>query len=106
MMLDANAQRASPNPKLTPRVNLPRLATLLLLSLTVAAPAAEFKAGAAAVNITPPLGTVINGGFRPIFAENVHDELHARAMALTDFFGGNANEQFESIWEYLRTFKK
>ena len=25
---------------------------------------------------------------------------------LTDFFGGDANEQFEAIWEYLRTFKK
>ena len=85
MMLNANAQRASPpNPKLTPRVNLPRLVTLLLLSLAMVAPAAEFKAGAAAVNITPPLGTVINGGFRPIIAENVHDELHARALALTD----------------------
>jgi hypothetical protein len=30
------------------------------------------------------LGTVINGGMRPIVAENVHDELHARALALTD----------------------
>lgn len=36
------------------------------------------------VNITPPLGTVINGNFRPVIAENVHDELHARALALTD----------------------
>jgi mono/diheme cytochrome c family protein len=25
---------------------------------------------------------------------------------LTDFFGGNANEQFEAIWQYLRMFKK
>ena len=25
---------------------------------------------------------------------------------LTDFFGGNASQQFEAIWEYLRTFKK
>jgi neutral ceramidase len=40
------------------------------------------QAGAAAVNITPPLGTVINGGFRPVLAEQVHDELHARAIVL------------------------
>jgi hypothetical protein len=46
--------------------------------------ASELKAGAAAVNITPPLGTYINGNMRPIIAENVHDELHARALALTD----------------------
>ena len=43
---------------------------------------AQLQAGAAAVNITPPLGTVINGNFRPVIAENVHDELHARAIAL------------------------
>jgi len=36
------------------------------------------------VVITPPLGTVINGNMRPIIADNVHDELHARALALTD----------------------
>ena len=60
------------------------LVVLLILALTTVAPAAEFKAGAATVNITPPLGTVINGNFRPVIAENVHDELHARALALTD----------------------
>jgi neutral ceramidase len=61
-----------------------RLFGLLLLSFAVSASAADLQAGAAAVNITPPLGTYINGGMRPIIAENVHDELHARALALTD----------------------
>jgi len=65
-------------------MNLPRLVTLLLLSLTVAAPAAEIKARAATVNKNPPRGTLINRGVRPIPPENVHDELHARALALTD----------------------
>jgi hypothetical protein len=56
----------------------------LFALLTVTATSAELKAGAATVNITPPLGTVINGGMRPAISENVHDELHARALALTD----------------------
>src|SRR5580658_1032435 len=66
-------------------MKLPSFITLLLFaSLAAASSAAELKAGAATVNITPPLGTVINGGMRPIIAANVHDELHARALALTD----------------------
>lgn len=60
------------------------LALTLAVVFTPPTQAAEFKAGAAAVVITPPLGTVINGNFRPIVSENVHDELHARALALTD----------------------
>jgi len=59
-------------------------ALLLTLATTTATHAGDLKAGAATVNITPPLGTVINGNMHPIIAENVHDELHARALALTD----------------------
>jgi len=65
-------------------VKLPGLIALFAVSLISFATAADFKAGAAAVNITPPLGTFINGNMRPVIAENVHDELHARALALTD----------------------
>jgi hypothetical protein len=65
-------------------VKLQKLITLIILATAAIAPAGEFKAGAASVNITPPLGTVINGNMRPVIAENVHDELHARALALTD----------------------
>src|SRR5262245_9735662 len=45
---------------------------------------AEFRAGAATVNITPPLGIEINGGTAPVIATHVHDELHARALVLED----------------------
>jgi len=45
---------------------------------------AELTAGAATSNITPPLGGDIVGGFLPIPAEQVHDELHARCLVLDD----------------------
>lgn len=44
----------------------------------------EFRAGAATSNITPPLGQKIVGGWKPIPATNVHDELHARCLVLND----------------------
>lgn len=44
----------------------------------------QFKAGAATSNITPPLGTSINGGMQDRKAQHVNDELHARAVALDD----------------------
>ena len=40
------------------------------------------KAGSATANITPPLGTRIPGGFRPRYAENVEDELFAKAFII------------------------
>ncbi len=43
-----------------------------------------FRAGAAAGNITPPLGEMIVGGWQPIPATNVHDELHSRCLVLDD----------------------
>jgi neutral ceramidase len=46
--------------------------------------AAEFRAGAATANITPPLGIEINGGTGPAIATHVHDELLARALVLDD----------------------
>ena len=42
----------------------------------------EFQAGAATSNITPPLGSSINGRPRDRRAEGIHDELHARALVL------------------------
>jgi hypothetical protein len=53
-----------------------------LLAATPSAPA--FRAGAATSNITPALGSAIIGGFLPIPATNVHDELHARCLVLDD----------------------
>lgn len=43
-----------------------------------------FRAGAATSNITPPLGTSINGNMQDVKASHVHDELHARCLALDD----------------------
>lgn len=56
------------------------LAVLPVLRLS----AAEFRAGAATANITPPLGIEINGGTAPVLATHVHDELLARALVLDD----------------------
>jgi neutral ceramidase len=44
----------------------------------------QFRAGAATSNITPRLGTSINGYFTDRLATNVHDELHARCLVLDD----------------------
>ena len=40
------------------------------------------KAASARTNITPPLGTRIPGSFRPRYAENVDDELFAKAVVI------------------------
>src|SRR4029079_6793909 len=42
------------------------------------------KAGAATSNITPLLGTSLNGGMQDRIAEHIHEELHARALLLDD----------------------
>ena len=42
------------------------------------------RAGAARSNITPPLGELIVGGWKPIPARQIHDELHARCLVLDD----------------------
>ena len=53
---------------------------------SVASSAADkvFRAGASTSNITPPLGTPIVGNFTEPLAKNIHDELHARCLALDD----------------------
>src|SRR4051812_19540924 len=43
---------------------------------------AAFRAGAASSNITPRLGVSINGYFNDRKAVHIHDELHARCLAL------------------------
>lgn len=42
------------------------------------------RAGAATSNVTPPLGTSLNGGMADRKATHVHDELHARCLVLDD----------------------
>ncbi|MGB0579512.1 MAG: neutral/alkaline non-lysosomal ceramidase N-terminal domain-containing protein [Limisphaerales bacterium] len=57
----------------------------LLIIVFVALPAesaSTFRAGAAASNITPPLGTLRSGSFAPYPTTHVNDELHARCLVL------------------------
>ena len=61
----------------------------LALSLLPVSSVAEgsqpvFRAGAATSNITPPLGELIVGGWKPIPAQHIHDELYARCLVLDD----------------------
>lgn len=51
---------------------------------TTAARLGQFRAGAAASVITPPLGISINGYFNDRRAQHIHDELHARCLVLDD----------------------
>ncbi|MGV3761320.1 hypothetical protein [Parapedobacter sp.] len=44
----------------------------------------SFKAGASQVDITPPLGTVINGEFTCRYANHIADPLYAKAMIMQD----------------------
>ncbi len=43
-----------------------------------------FLAGAAQTDITPPLGTIINGEFVAYYAHTIHDPLFAKALVLQD----------------------
>lgn len=47
-------------------------------------PASPLRAGAAASNVTPPLGLPIVGGWAPTPANHVHDELYAKCIVLDD----------------------
>ncbi|MBX3238654.1 MAG: neutral/alkaline non-lysosomal ceramidase N-terminal domain-containing protein [Chitinophagaceae bacterium] len=43
-----------------------------------------FLAGAAQTDITPPLGTIINGEFVAFYAHTIHDPLFSKALVLQD----------------------
>ncbi|HWL08961.1 MAG TPA: neutral/alkaline non-lysosomal ceramidase N-terminal domain-containing protein [Planctomicrobium sp.] len=61
------------------------VASLLLAGSTVvAADPPVFRAGAATNHITPPLGGSIVGGFGPMVASHIHDDLFARCIVLDD----------------------
>jgi hypothetical protein len=60
------------------------LAALFSLAGSPPANAGPLRAGAAASNITPPLGELIVGGWAPTPATHIHDELHARCLVLND----------------------
>lgn len=42
------------------------------------------KVGAADMDITPPLGVRMAGGFQPVYAEDVHDPLRAKAVVIEE----------------------
>jgi hypothetical protein len=63
-------------------MKLPRLLLLMCLAVVLPASAQPFRAGAATSNITPFIGGDIIGGFHPFPSKNIHDELHARCLAL------------------------
>lgn len=66
------------------RLTILSLAVVASICCAPAAVHAQLKAGAATSNITPPLGGDIVGGFLPIPADQIHDELHARCLVLDD----------------------
>ncbi|MGB4400431.1 MAG: hypothetical protein WBJ10_13755 [Daejeonella sp.] len=49
-----------------------------------AQPAKVFRAGAATNNITPKIGTSINGNMKDITVKQIHDETHVRCIVLDD----------------------
>lgn len=65
--------------------------TLLYCGALQAQETRRLEAGAALVNITPPLGELVVGGFSPLPADDVHDELHARTIVLTERSSKPAN---------------
>lgn len=58
------------------------VAGLFVPAIAAAPLPAALRAGAATAVITPPIGTVMNGGTAPAISTHVHDELHARAIVL------------------------
>jgi len=58
--------------------------TGILCLVSTGLAAQSLRAGAATSNITPELGVSIVGGFAPMVATHVHDELHARCLVLDD----------------------
>lgn len=44
----------------------------------------QFLAGTAQVDITPPLGTIVNGEFVAYYAHHIHDPLYAKALVMND----------------------
>jgi hypothetical protein len=64
--------------------SLTAFAVAFLMLAAAALAADSLRAGAATSNITPPLGSMIIGGFVPFPSTGVHDELHARCLVLDD----------------------
>jgi len=57
---------------------------LITVQNVFAQPAKVFRAGAATSNITPKIGTSINGNMKDITVKQIHDETHVRCIVLDD----------------------
>jgi neutral ceramidase len=68
----------------TPVVCLVLVSIVCRNTVTAASQEKVFRAGAAVSNITPPLGELVVGGWTPIPAKHIHDELFARCLVLDD----------------------
>ena len=69
------------------RVALLCTLVLLLANLSIHAQNTSskvFRAGAATSNITPKIGTSINGNMKDVTIKQIHDETHARCIVLDD----------------------
>src|ERR671912_1635414 len=52
------------------------------MTINMSTTGSNLFAGAARIDITPPLGTFINGDFFIHYATNIHDPLFAKALVL------------------------
>ncbi len=66
------------------KVNQLLTITFLIVFSQILSAQKPILAGASMVNITPPIGTIINGDFLPMHAKTIHDPLHAKALAFSD----------------------
>ena len=57
-------------------------AAMIVLTCAAVSHAAELRAGAATVVITPPMGVPMAGYYNARGAESVHDDLHAKAIVI------------------------
>ena len=58
------------------------ITSVLLTGVAVGQERRLLSAGAAIADITPPLGELVVGGFKPFPADQVHDNLHARCLVI------------------------
>lgn len=72
------------NLKLSSSASLCLMIVAVFLSLTGTAQDRVFRAGAAKSNITPKIGTSINGGFQDGTVAHIHDDTYAKGIVLDD----------------------
>ena len=74
--------------------------TALILVLLSAAPADALRAGAAAVDITPAVGTPMAGYYAERLAQGVHDPLYAKAYVDREWSRDAVTQRYEWLFTY------